>query len=234
MFFENIYNANLKTVTENGKHTFEQFDNIIHDQILNGDYNGAFRTYDEMLNGIFYPYPTLFQNLTDMQYYYNMLLERKPPSESDWKAFVQKPSVRAALHVGQRSLNHINKVVYRHMLGDVMRSVAPWLSTRLDTGRYRVLLYTGQLDIKIHYRGTMRMARSLEWSGAEQFRNAAVRTIWRVRKQKDNNETALAGYATASGPLTVLLVRDSGHMVPADQPVNALDLINRFTTGKTF
>lgn len=237
MVFENIFNADLKTVTENGKDIIEQYDNIIHDQMLSGDYKGAFRTYDEMFNGIFYPYPTLFQNLTDMKYYYNLLLEQKPQSENDWMAFVQKPSVRATLHVGQRSMND-TKVVYRHMLGDVMRSVAPWLSALLDTGRYRVLLYTGQLDIKIHYRGTMRMARSLEWSGAERFRNAAVRTIWRVRKQKDRsddgNETTLAGYATASGPLTVVLVRDSGHMVPADQPFNALDLINRFTTGKTF
>lgn len=236
--FYSEYLYQLGFIDEYGKHRFEQIDNVIRSQILGGDYEGAFRTYDEMLNGIFYPYPTLFQNLTGMQYYYNLLLDRKPPSEDDWVQFVEKPSVRAALHVGQRPVKFLNKVVYRHMLGDVMRSVAPWLAALLDAGRYRVLLYSGQFDIKYHYRGTMRMARSLEWSGADRFRNAAVRTIWRVRKQKnrhdDGNETSLAGYATASGPLTVVLVRDAGHMVPADQPMIALDLINRFTTGKTF
>ncbi|XP_022166518.1 venom serine carboxypeptidase-like [Myzus persicae] len=220
-------------IDEDGKHRVEQIDNVIHAQILGDDYRGAFRTFDEMLNGKLYPYPTLFQNLTGMKYYYNLLLDREPPTNNDWKAFVQKASVRAALHVGQRPLNNFH-LVYQHLLGDVMRSVAPLLATLLDAGRYRVLLYSGQLDIKLHHRGNMRMAQSLEWSGAERFRNAALRTIWCVRKQKNGNETTLAGYATASGPLTVLLVRDSGHMVPADQPVNALDLINRFTTGKTF
>jgi len=84
----------------------------------------------------------------------------------------------------------------------------------------------------------MRMAQSLEWSGAERFRNDPSRTIWRVCENKnrcDNgNETTVAGYATASGPLTVLLVRNAGHMVPADQPANAHDLIKRFTTGQKF
>ncbi|CAI6361672.1 unnamed protein product [Macrosiphum euphorbiae] len=225
-------------IDENGKHIIEQIDNVIHSQILGGDYEGAFWTYDEMLNGIFYPYPTMFQNLTGMQYYYNLLLDRKPPSDNDWMQFVEKPSVRAALHVGQRRLYNRNKVVYQHMLGDVMRSVAPWLAALLDAGRYRVLLYSGQLDIKLHHRGTMRMAQSLEWSGAERFRSYPSRTIWRVCERKnrcDNgNETTVAGYATASGPLTVLLVRDAGHMVPADQPVWALDLIKRFTSGQKF
>lgn len=228
----------FETVTENGKQRFQQCENAVHAQILSGDYEGAFRTYDEMLNGKFYPYPTLFQNLTGMQYYYNLLLDQRPPSDNDWKQFVEKPSLRAALHVGQQRPNDKNIVVAQHMVGDVMQSVAPWLSALLDTGRYRVLLYSGQLDIKLHYRGTMRMARSLEWSGAERFRNDPVSTIWRVCESKkrcdDGNETTLAGYATASGPLTVLLVRAAGHMVPADQPFWALDLINRFTTGKSF
>lgn len=228
----------FETVTENGKHRFEQIENVIHGQILGGEYEGAFRTYDEMFNGIFYPYPTLFQNLTGMQYYYNLLLDRKPPPDNDWIQFVEKPSVRAALHVGQRQIITINKLVYRHMLGDVMRSVAPWLVALLDAGRYRVLLYSGQLDIKLHHRGTMRMARSLEWSGAERFRNDPSCTIWRVCERKNQcdvgNETTVAGYATTSGPLTLLLVRSAGHMVPADQPIWALDLINRFTAGKTF
>ncbi|XP_026804092.1 venom serine carboxypeptidase-like [Rhopalosiphum maidis] len=224
-------------IDENGKRKFEQFENAVRAQILADDYKGAFRIYDEMLNGIFYQYPTLFQNLTGMHYYYNMLLDQKPPSLDDWMKFVENPSVKAALHVGSRPLNN-NLVVYQHLLGNVLQSVAPWLGSLLDAGRYRVLLYSGQLDIKLHHRGNMRMAQSLEWTGAERFRNTTERTVWRVREQKNGceggNKTTVAGYATTSGPLTVLLVRDAGHMVPADQPVWALDLIDRFTAGKTF
>lgn len=234
-YSEYLYQHGL--IDEYGKDRFEQIDNVIHAQILGGDYEGAFRTFDEMLNGRLYPYPTLFQNLTGMRYYYNLLLDLPPPSENDWKAFVQKPSVRAALHVGQRPLNNFH-LVYQHMFGDLMHSAALWLSALLDAGRYRVLLYSGQLDIKLHHRGNMRMAQSLEWSGAERFRKDPVRTIWRVCKIKDpcesGNETIVAGYVTASGPLTVLSLKNAGHRVPADQPVWALDLINRFTAGKTF
>lgn len=191
-----------------------------------------------MLNGRLYQYPTLFKNLTGMQYYYNVLLDREPPSSNDWMEFVEKQSVRAALHVDSRRLNKNRTVVQQHLLSNVLQSVAPWLANLLDSDQYRVLLYSGQLDIKYNHLGNMRMAQALEWTGVERFRNNATRTIWRVRQRKngcdDGNETVVAGYATTSGPLTVLLVRDAGHMVPTDQPVWALDLINKFTAGKMF
>ena len=53
------------------------------------------------------------------------------------------------------------------------------------------------------------------------------RTKWYVAEE-------LAGYAKHVGNLTVVLVRNAGHMVPHDQPLWALDLINRFTSGKPF
>ncbi|KAE9539545.1 hypothetical protein AGLY_004797 [Aphis glycines] len=225
-------------IDENGKRIFEQYESTVRAQILAGDYMEAFRTYDEMLNGRLYQYPTLIKNLTGMQYYYNVLLDRQPPSFNDWMDFVENPSVRVALHVGSRRFNKNTTVVQKHLLSNVMQSVAPWLANLLDSDQYRVLLYSGQFDIKFNHLGNMRMAQALEWTGAERFRNNATRTIWRVLQRKtecdDGNETDVAGYATTSGPLTVLLVRNAGHIVPADQPVWALDLINRFTAGKTF
>ena len=44
----------------------------------------------------------------------------------------------------------------------------------------------------------------------------------------------LAGYAKTVGNFTAVLVRNAGHMVPYDQPKWAFDLINRFTSGKSF
>lgn len=185
-----------------------------------------------LLMSYVYPYPSLFRNLTGMQSYFNMLRDQDPPSDDDWKTYVQEPLVRAALHVGSRPFND-GSAVEHHLTDDVMRSMSTWLAALLDAGQYRVLLYSGQLDIIVPYRGTMRMVKSLKWSGAEQFRNASS-TIWRVQRMNGENATDLAGYATTSGPLTVLLVRDAGHMVPADQPIWSLDFINRLTTGKPF
>lgn len=207
----------------------EELESTARVQILRNDFQGAFRSFDKLLNGDIYPYPSLFQNLTGMHYYFNMLWDRDPTPYGDWEKYVQEPFMREALHVGQRPLNN-GSLVELHLANDMMQSVASWLATLLDAGQYRVLLYSGQLDIIVPYRGTMNMAQSLKWSGAEGFHNA-TRTIWRVGHE---NATVVAGYATTSGPLTVLLVRDAGHMVPADQPIWGLDLINRFTTGKPF
>lgn len=213
----------------------EKLQNLARGQILDGDYGSAFRTFADMvlMSDNYHPYPSsLFTNLTGMQYYFNMLWDRDPEPYGDWQKYVQEPSARAALHVGQRPLNNGSLVELR-LENDVMQSVATWLAFLLDTGRYRVLLYSGQMDIIVPYPGTVRLSRALEWSGAERFRNA-TRTIWRVPSNDKSTVSEVAGYAASSGPLTVVLVRDAGHMVPGDQPVWGLDLINRFTTGKPF
>lgn len=221
-------------IAEDGKQKFEELENSARGQIMAGDYMAAFRTFDVLLNGDIYPYPTLLTNLTGMRYYFNMLWDRDPEPYGSWEKFVQDPSARASLHVGRRPLNNGSSVEL-HLMEDVMRSMAPWLSKLVDSGKYRVLLYSGQLDIIVPYPGTMNMAKALDWSGAERFKNAA-RTIWRVPRpgQSDGNATEVAGFATTYGPLTVVLVRDAGHMVPGDQPIWGLDLINRFTAGKPF
>jgi len=216
---------------EDGKRIFQDLEDTARRQILGNAFEDAFHTFSTMLLATYtYPYPSLFQNMTGMQYYFNMLWDRNPKPYGHWEKYVQRPLVRASLHVGRRPLNNGSLVEY-HLIRDVMQSVATRLTTLLDAGRYRVLLYSGQLDIIVPYRGTMRMVRSLGWSGAEQFKNA-TRTIWRVHG--DNATDDVAGYATTAGPLTVLLVRNAGHMVPADQPVWSLDMINRFTAGKSF
>ncbi|VVC29664.1 Serine carboxypeptidase, serine active site,Serine carboxypeptidases, histidine active [Cinara cedri] len=216
---------------DDGKHQFELMENKARAEILSGDYTAAFNTFDMLLNADVYPYPSLFKNLTGFGYYFNMLFDRDPSVHGNWSTYVQGPTIRSSLHVGNRSLNN-GIEVERHLLNDVMQSMSSWLAALLNTGKYRVLLYSGQLDIIVPYRGTMCMAKSLKWSGADKFKNA-TRTIWRLT-EPGTNSTVVAGYATTSGPLTVVLVRNAGHMVPGDQPISGIDLINRFTTGKSF
>lgn len=45
---------------------------------------------------------------------------------------------------------------------------------------------------------------------------------------------ATAGYYRSAQGLTMLQVLGAGHMVPMDQPVNALDMLTRFLDGKPF
>lgn len=219
-------------VAEDGKRRFEEQEDLARNRIAVGDYTSAYHAMAEMMITT----PSLYSNLTSMRNIYNVVWDSSPiPFEGGyWDGYVQESSVRAALHVGQRPWSAVD-AVYERLKFDIPRSVGPWLGALLDTGRYRVLLYSGQLDVIVPYRGTVNVAKSLRWSGAEQFQNAS-RTVWRVPVSDCDrcNITVVAGYAIASGPLTVLLVRNAGHMVPYDQPEWAHDLIKRFTSGRPF
>lgn len=176
---------------------------------------------------------SLINQLVEVPTPYNSLINQQwiPITFRSWTNYLNYSTVRTALHVGNQLMNYGPKV-YIHLEDDIPRSVSPWLSALLDDGRYRVLLYSGQFDLVVPYSGTVKMARSLRWSGARRFKNA-TRTIWRVRGSKEGT-TDVAGYATSFGPLTMLLVRNAGHMVPIDQPERAYEMIVRFTSGKSF
>lgn len=231
---------------EDGKRKFEEKEQFIRDRIAAGDYVAA---YGEMMD-MMMSTPSLYSLLTGMRNIYNVIWNKSPiPFESGgWYRFVQKQSTRSALHVDYRPWSAVQDIVYERLMYDIPRSVGPWLAELLDTGRYRVLLYSGQLDVIVPYRGTVNVAQSLQWLGAQKFKNA-TRTVWRVTSHEldscgnnssDNyrrcNATVnnVAGYATTYGPLTVLMVRNAGHMVPYDQPVWAHDMISKFTSGKPF
>jgi len=64
------------------------------------------------------------------------------------------------------------------------------------------------------------------WPGQQAF-NKSPEVIWHVGGQP-------AGSAKSAAGLTFLKVLNAGHMVPMDQPVNALDMLSRFTTNSPF
>lgn len=133
-------------------------------------------------------------------------------------SYVQRPEVRKALHVGNTTFG--DNLVEFNLLNDIMRSVAPWISELL--GSYRVLFYSGQVDVIIPYTSSVNFIEKLNFSGSDQYKTAK-RNKWYVGSE-------LAGYIKQAGNLTEALVRYAGHMVPSDQPVWMMDLIMKFTS----
>jgi cathepsin A (carboxypeptidase C) len=84
------------------------------------------------------------------------------------------------------------------------------------------LVYAGDVDFICNYLGNRAWTLGLEWDSKDSF-NAAEEHSW--------NDLGLA--RTANG-LTFLQVYDAGHMVPADQPKIALDMITNFIQGGAF
>mmetsp|Transcript_9387 Transcript_9387/g.17010 ORF Transcript_9387/g.17010 Transcript_9387/m.17010 type:complete len:129 (+) Transcript_9387:1746-2132(+) len=66
------------------------------------------------------------------------------------------------------------------------------------------------------------------WSGSSDWNSvASSRGLWTVEGQP-------AGYAKAVKGLEFVVVYNSGHLVPMNQPVHALDLIERFVRNQRF
>ncbi|CAF4047296.1 unnamed protein product, partial [Rotaria sp. Silwood2] len=73
---------------------------------------------------------------------------------------------------------------------------------------------------------TMDWVDKLQWNYANELRSAE-RKIWKVK----DDDKQVAGYIKQAHSFYVAWVRNAGHMVPADQPRAAFDLIDRFVSA---
>ncbi|KAJ7348936.1 serine carboxypeptidase [Mycena albidolilacea] len=107
--------------------------------------------------------------------------------------------------------------------GDVYKSSTLHIAALLDHG-VRVLVYAGKYDLACNFVANDRVTRDLEWHGTQQFVAQPLRN-WVVDGQP-------AGETRAFGGLTFATVRDAGHQVPHDRPVESLALINRWLSDR--
>ncbi len=73
---------------------------------------------------------------------------------------------------------------------------------------------------------------SLKWAGQDAF-CTTVRKPWRVNV----SDKEVAGFASDISPaeggrLARVVIRRAGHILPADQPAAAFDMIDRFISGR--
>ena len=73
---------------------------------------------------------------------------------------------------------------------------------------------------------------ALKWGGQDAF-CTTVRKPWKVNP----SDTEVAGFASDirpadGGRLARVVIRRAGHILPADQPAAAFDMIDRFVSGR--
>lgn len=106
------------------------------------------------------------------------------------------------------------------------------LDIPIDTFRdlldnYKFLFYAGNMDgSACNNLGVGRMIDRLAWSGTVDYR-VAHRKPWML-------DGDVVGLAKSSGNMSYVVVTNSGHLVPMDQPKAALDMMRRFLTGEPF
>ncbi len=88
---------------------------------------------------------TYFKNTTGFQSYYNILFSESQPDFEYYAKYLNQPKARFALHVGCMPFRPSNGTVFKHLVEDTYKSVKSWFATLIDN--YRVLLYSGNLDI---------------------------------------------------------------------------------------
>ncbi|KAJ8605441.1 hypothetical protein CTAYLR_003325 [Chrysophaeum taylorii] len=196
-----------------------------------GDYVTAFYIFDELLNGDYYEYGTYYANTSGLgSNYFNF--EQGPDSNLSDYAFVDwlaTDAGRDAMNVGDVPYSVENSTVETYLIPDWMRGVTEYLVPLLEDGNLRVLIYSGQNDVILGPALTEHALRNLEWSGQRAYRRAA-KHVWETPAQDD----PVSGYVKVAGPLTYVVVRGAGHMVPTDQPSRALDMITRFVANTSF
>ncbi|XP_044863517.1 probable serine carboxypeptidase CPVL isoform X2 [Mauremys mutica] len=180
----------------------------IFDTLLNGDETSSSYT----------------QNVTGCSNYMNFLQCQEPADQEYFGAFLSLSEVRKAIHVGNLTF-HDGSTVEKHLLEDVMKTVKPWLAVIMDN--YRVLLYSGQLDIIVAAPLTERFLPTVPWSKVEEYKSAE-RLIWRIHP----HDKEVAGYVRQAGEFYQVIVRGGGHILPYDQPERSLDMMDRFISGE--
>jgi serine carboxypeptidase-like clade 4 len=199
----------------------EQFYGSCLPDIANGDYSEAFYDCNQVLqialsaagNVNVYDvrepctYPPLCYDLSPIGKYLNL------------------PATRRKLGVGDRRWQACSGAAYAPFESKDFE-----YSYRFDLPiilqRIPVLIYNGNYDLVVDFYGTTEMLDTMLWPGRSGFVNAKNGT-WVV-------DGKVAGSVRSFNGLTYLVVNDAGHMVPYNQPKNALDMLYRLLNQKPF
>jgi carboxypeptidase C (cathepsin A) len=158
----------------------------------------------------------------------NVLFSKDPLEEiaNSLQRFFDLPEVKAIIGTEnfKRNWAFVNTTVESFFDDDEQQSVLSLLPTLIDN--YRVLIYTGNMDLNCNVAGVERYIKEMKWSDYDDFYN-------QPRKQWYTNNH-LSGYAQNWKNLTVVVIRNAGHEVPFYQPQAALDMLDHFLTGKSF
>lgn len=151
------------------------------------------------------------------------------------EAFYNNPKVKEALNApsnitwhgcrqgeGRRRLAEQRRL---YMVNDRPWNVVPYVADLLDAG-IPVVVYNGDRDMTTNMVGSELILNQMEWSGSYKWKNAP-RGLWMVNGTQ-------AGWAKEYGHLSYVVVYNSGHMVPYNQPKPAFDLVTRLLTGASF
>ena len=118
--------------------------------------------------------------------------------------------------------------VHTDFMHDWMLNYEPIIPEMLENG-IRLMIYAGVEDFICNWMGNYAWVSEMAWAGADGTSGQDDFNSKGFKEWKSLDGKSVAGEVKSSGPLSFVKVAAAGHMVPMDQPENALKMIYSFT-----
>ncbi|KAK4545312.1 hypothetical protein LTR36_003492 [Oleoguttula mirabilis] len=147
--------------------------------------------------------------------------------ELDWiQEYLNRDDVMKALGAEVDKYDSCNFDINRNFLfqGDWMQPfhrLVPGILKEIP-----ILVYAGDADFICNWLGNLAWTVELEWPGQQAYKKAPIDDL----KLLDDGTNI--GAVKSSGNFTFIRLHAGGHMVPHDQPVASLEMLNRWLGGE--
>ncbi|KAK3631854.1 hypothetical protein LTR56_016632 [Elasticomyces elasticus] len=149
--------------------------------------------------------------------------------ELDWiQEYLNRKDVMEALGAEVDKYDSCNFDINRNFLfqGDWMQPfhrLVPGILKEIP-----VLIYAGDADFICNWLGNLAWSTALEWPGQSKYGKAPMEDL------KLLDDGTKIGAVKSAANLTFVRIHAGGHMVPYDQPVASLEMVNRWLGGEWF
>ncbi|XP_070396784.1 probable serine carboxypeptidase CPVL [Dermacentor albipictus] len=156
--------------------------------------------------------PTLFQRLTGFNNQASALYSEKPLNMLKYEKYVQSDEFKRAVHIGRdvefmKAEGRVSTSLKNDYLTDISAEIEDLLQS------YKVLFYTGQMDTLFPSRNLQEYFRSLNWTGAEEFRKAQP-LHWKAYPTYHS----VSGLLVRVRSMTDVVIFKAGHYTAVDEP----------------
>ncbi|KAL1480904.1 hypothetical protein MTO96_050653 [Rhipicephalus appendiculatus] len=217
-----LYEASM--VTQEGRDAFaKQFDTM-KNLLAEGE---VLRALMILLHTIFTDNtsPTLFQNLTLYNNHASSLYSEQPANMRRYYEYANTKRFRKAIHVGfDVEFQRNNRVLLTSLASDYVRDISTQLELLLNTSK--VLFYTGQVDTLFPSNKLRAYFRSLNWTGASEYRSAP-RDVWSA----NGGSNGISGYVVRVRDFTEAVILGAGHYAAVDKSHEVNHLLKNFISS---
>lgn len=156
--------------------------------------------------------PTLFQKLTGFNNQASALYSERPLNMVQYEKYVQSDEFKRAMHIGKDvEFMKAEGKVSTNLKNDYLTDISDEIEDLLQS--YQVLFYTGQMDTLFPSRNLQEYFRSLNWTGAEEFRKAQP-IHWKAYPTC----RSVSGIVVRVRKMTDVVIFRAGHYTAVDEP----------------